>query len=196
MAKQSEFLYKEKGSRFIGIAQRCDSEEEIKRSLAALHSRHLQATHICYAYRFGVNKVVFRANDDGEPNNSAGAPILGQINSFGLTNVLVAVIRYYGGTKLGVGGLIHAYKTVAREAIQANEIVEEELSSELDVRVSYEAYPALMKLIKQWGLKLISQDQSEGVLLKIELKNSLVEQVKAELQDIRGLEITDEKKRI
>ncbi|MGV3629729.1 MAG: IMPACT family protein [Bacteroidota bacterium] len=193
LAKQSEFLYKEKGSRFIGFAQKCSSEAEIKAVLAELHMKHPQATHICYAWKIGVNKVSFRANDDGEPNNSAGAPILGQINSFGLTNVLVAVIRYYGGTKLGVGGLIMAYKAAAREAIEANEITAEELSCELELHMSYEAYPVFMKFMKQHNLRLLSQEQTESVTLRVEIKNAVFEAVKAQLTDIKELEIRTEK---
>lgn len=193
LAKQSEFLYKEKGSKFIGFAQKCSSEAEIKAVLTELHARHPQATHICYAYKIGVNRVSFRANDDGEPSNSAGAPILGQINSSGLTNVLVAVVRYYGGTKLGVGGLITAYKTAAKEAIDANEITEEELSGELELHLTYEAYPVFMKFMKQQGLRLISQEQSESVLLKVEVRNAEWESVKAQLAEMKGLEIISEK---
>ncbi len=196
MAKQSEFLYKEKGSKFIGFAQKCSSEAEVKAVLADLHSLHPQATHICYAYKVGVNRVSFRANDDGEPNNSAGTPILGQINSFGLTNVLVAVIRYYGGTKLGVGGLITAYKIAAKEAIEANEIVEEELSGELELRVVYEHYPQLMKFLKQHNLRLLSQEQQEEVSLRIEVRNSVWDYVKTYLAEMRGLEIINEKMKV
>ncbi|MCE3294702.1 MAG: hypothetical protein K0R65_416 [Crocinitomicaceae bacterium] len=192
LAAQSEFLHKEKGSKFIGVACKCSSEAEVKAFLAELHAKHPQATHICYAWKIGVNKVSFRANDDGEPNNSAGAPILGQINSFGLTNVLVAVIRYYGGTKLGVGGLIIAYKTAAKEAIEANGIIEEELASELELHLNYEAYPVFMKLMKQHNLRLLFQEQTDSVTLRVEIKNAQFENVKAQLADIKGLEIRTE----
>ncbi|MFN6013681.1 MAG: IMPACT family protein, partial [Flavobacteriales bacterium] len=99
-------IYKEKGSKFIGLAIACYTEAEAKVYLEKWRKEHYQSRHLCYAYRFGVDKQLYRANDDGEPNNSAGAPILGQIQSFDLSNVLIGVVRYYGGTKLGVGGLI------------------------------------------------------------------------------------------
>src|SRR3989338_10257684 len=111
----SEGVYKEKGSKFIGLAQACYSEEEAKDLLAQWKNEHHQARHLCYAYRFGVHKDVWRANDDGEPSNSAGPPILGQIDAFDLSNVLIGVVRYFGGTKLGVGGLIAAYRAAAKE---------------------------------------------------------------------------------
>ena len=117
--RRSEGTYKEKGSKFIGIAVPCWNEDEAKNYLSEWRKEHHQARHLCYAYRFGLSGDIYRANDDGEPNNSAGAPILGQIQSFELSNVLIGVVRYYGGTKLGVGGLINAYRTAAKEAIEA-----------------------------------------------------------------------------
>ena len=112
--KLSEGFYKEKGSKFIGYVQACYDEEQAKELLDNWRKSNRQAGHLCYAYRFGVDKSVYRSNDDGEPSNSAGAPILGQINSYDLSNVLIGVVRYYGGTNLGVGGLINAYRTAAK----------------------------------------------------------------------------------
>ena len=123
LAYRVESEYKDRGSRFIAIAFPCSSTEEFKAKLDQIKLQYPAATHYCYAYRFGPKGHVNRANDDGEPNHSAGDPILGQIKSKGLTNVLVVVVRYFGGTKLGVGGLINAYKSAAIDALQQVEII-------------------------------------------------------------------------
>jgi uncharacterized YigZ family protein len=187
LAFQSEYLYKEKGSKFIGYADCCKSESDIKSFLGKLKELHPQATHICYAYKIGVNKIQFRANDDGEPNNSAGAPILGQINSFELSNVIIAVVRYYGGTKLGVGGLITAYKAAAKSAIEENKIIEEELSSSIEVKIYYEFYPLLMRLVKQKTLTILNQIQGNEVFVTLEIENIRFEEIKMLLSNIRGI---------
>ncbi len=121
-------------------------------------NEHHQARHLCYAYCFGVDKAEYRANDDGEPNNSAGAPILGQIHSFELTNVLIGVVRYYGGTKLGVGGLINAYRTAAKEAIESGTIIIRELRQFLQLTFNYEDMPHVMNSVKQPFVEIIHQD--------------------------------------
>ncbi len=123
-------MYKERGSKFYGFAIPCSSEDEAKVHLNKLRKEHHLAVHVCYAFRFGSDKKIYRSSDDGEPSNSAGPPILGQIQSFDLTNVLVAVVRYYGGTNLGVGGLINAYRTAAKLAIENVEIIEDEYKKE------------------------------------------------------------------
>jgi uncharacterized YigZ family protein len=123
IAKPTEGFYKEKGSKFLAFAFHVQTEEDIKENLEALRKQYYDARHHCYAYIFGLKNQAFRANDDGEPNHSAGDPILGQIRSKNLTNCLVVVVRYFGGTKLGVGGLITAYKTAAEEALEKAEIL-------------------------------------------------------------------------
>ena len=119
-----EVLFKEKNSKFFGYAFPVTSEEEVKKILEHLRKEHFSARHWCYAYQIGTEKIQYRANDDGEPNNSAGMPIYGQIQSFEVTNILVVVVRYFGGIKLGVGGLISAYKNTAQMALENSEIVE------------------------------------------------------------------------
>lgn len=163
----SEGLYKEKGSKFIAYAVPCYSEQEAKDYLQTWRKQHHQSRHVCYAYRFGLKKDVFRANDDGEPSNSAGAPILGQIQSFDLTNVLIGVVRYFGGTKLGVGGLIHAYKTSAREAIENGKIIEKQVFEHLQIHFGYEAMPDVMNLVKTHQLQIESQIFEENCLLQV-----------------------------
>lgn len=170
--KVGEGLYKEKGSKFLGFAFPCSSEEEAKNKLIDLRKEHHLAVHVCYAFRFGSDKKLYRASDDGEPSNSAGPPILGQIQSFDLTNVLVAVVRYYGGTNLGVGGLINAYRTAAKEALENAEIIEDEERIEIQVSFSYEYLPQVMKLIKSQNCKILEQLIDQDCSLKISLQVS------------------------
>ena len=167
VADRSEGQYNEKGSKFIGIAVPCYNEEEAKGFLEQWRKEHYQARHVCYAYRFGLAMDVYRANDDGEPSNSAGAPILGQIQSFGLSNILIGVVRYYGGTKLGVGGLINAYRTAAKEAIEAAEIKEVEVFEHIRIFFSYETMPDVMNWIKQEGL--VYENQQFGLDCSLDL---------------------------
>lgn len=144
--------FKEKGSKFIGMAAKCSSTEEVNQQLLKWKENHPKASHLCYAYKIGVKSHDICANDDGEPNNSAGMSILGQIESFELSNTLVGVIRYYGGKKLGVGGLMQAYKNAAKMVIEANEIVDEEVRQKVRVFFTAEQIPFVMNELK--GLKL------------------------------------------
>lgn len=166
----SEGIYKEKGSKFIGIAVPCENEDEAKEFLNEWRNSHHQARHLCYAYRFGINKDVFRANDDGEPSNSAGAPILGQIQSFDLTNVLIGVIRYYGGVKLGVGGLINAYREAAKDAIENGKIVTETVKDNFEFRFDYIDMPHIMEIVKNSDAIIKEQVFEEDCFLKIAIK--------------------------
>lgn len=190
LASLSEGLYKEKGSKFIGYAVPCYSEDEAKEYLESWRKQHHQARHLCYAYRFGVNQDMYRANDDGEPNNSAGAPILGQIQSFDLSNVLIGVIRYYGGTKLGVGGLINAYRTAAKEAIELGEIIEKEVFEWVNLHFNYTDMPSTMSFIKQHTLSIEKQNFELECELQIALPLSKKEILKQELLDLPSMEIT------
>lgn len=167
LAAQSEGLYKEKGSKFIAYAIPCYSEEEVKEHLNNWRKEHHQARHVCYAYRLGLDKSIFRANDDGEPSNSAGQPILGQIQSFNLTNILIAVVRYFGGTKLGVGGLIVAYKTAAKEAIEAGKIIEKQVYQNYLLSFQYDALPEVMSICKQMNLMQSEQQFDIQCSLKV-----------------------------
>lgn len=154
----SEGLYKEKGSKFIAYAAPCFSEDEAKIHLENWRKEHHQARHVCYAYRFGLDKSVYRANDDGEPSNSAGQPILGQIQSFDLTNILIGVVRYFGGTKLGVGGLVTAYKTAAKDAIENGKIVERKVFQHYRLTFSYNDMPEIMAFCKQKNWQTSNQN--------------------------------------
>lgn len=152
-----ETLYKEKNSKFFGLAFPITSEDNVKPILEDLKKRHHSARHWCYAFQLGTDTIYYRANDDGEPNNSAGMPIYGQIQSFGVTNVLVVVVRYFGGVKLGVGGLISAYKISAQMALEASDIVERTIDIHYTLKFGYQNMNKVMRVIKEKNLDIISQ---------------------------------------
>lgn len=152
-----EILFKEKNSKFYGYAFPVSSEEAIKEHIEYLKKEHFSARHWCYAYQIGTEKIQYRANDDGEPNNSAGMPIYGQIQSFEVTNVLVVVVRYFGGVKLGVGGLISAYKTAAQMALEESAIIEKTIDKHFAVAFSYANMNKVMRIIKKKNLAIVSQ---------------------------------------
>lgn len=186
---QSEGLYKEKGSKFIAYAVACYSEEEAKRYLEQWRKEHYQSRHLCWAYRFGLDKKQFRANDNGEPSNSAGAPILGQIQSFDLTNVLIGVVRYFGGVKLGVGGLIHAYREAAQDALQHAEIIEIEVFHHVRINFLYPAMPDIMNWLKRMNLDYSNQQFELDCTLDIRLPLDQQERLKEELTDLGVTEL-------
>ena len=152
-----ETLFKEKGSKFFGYAFPVLDEENVKTHLENLRKQHHTARHYCYAYQIGIEKIKFRANDDGEPNNSAGLPIYGQIQSFEVTNILVVSVRYFGGTKLGVGGLISAYKTSAQLALQASEIVEKTIDIQYKLTFNYDMMNAVQRIVKERNISIVHQ---------------------------------------
>jgi uncharacterized YigZ family protein len=150
-------LYKEKGSKFLAFALPVESEDQVRQQLEILRKEYFDARHHCFAWMLGADRNHFRAFDDGEPNHSAGDPILGQIRSRNLTNVLVVVVRYFGGTKLGVGGLISAYKQSAEDALNKAKIVERELSEIVHLEFEYNATPEVMRLVKEFSLTVLEQ---------------------------------------
>lgn len=162
IAKISEGFYKEKGSKFFAFAVPCKTEEEVKAFIQAKRKEHHQAVHVCSAFRLGSDKKLYRSSDDGEPSNSAGPPILGQIQSFDLSNVLIAVVRYYGGTNLGVGGLITAYRSAAKDALEQAEIIECEEEVVWELRFSYADMPGVMKTLKAHPCTIVSQVLAEN----------------------------------
>lgn len=189
MSALSEGMYKEKGSKFIAFAVPCYTEEEAKKYLDSWRKEHYQSRHVCYAYRFGVDQKVFRANDDGEPNNSAGAPILGQIQSFDLSNILIGVVRYFGGTKLGVGGLVQAYKSAAKEAIENGEIIELEVFEWVRINFEYNTMPQVMQLLKQYQLVMKEQVFETRCTLITNLPLEKKEAIKLEIEKIEDSKI-------
>lgn len=166
----SEGYYKESGSKFLAFAYPVSSEEEIKSKIEGLKKKYFDATHHCFAWVLGADKSKFRAVDDGEPNHSAGDPILGQIRSKELTNVLVVVVRYFGGTKLGVGGLIQAYKASAEEALNQAIIIEEDVTENFLIRYPYDETSEVMRLVKEFETKILKQEYMEDCLLEIQVK--------------------------
>jgi uncharacterized YigZ family protein len=189
LAAPAEGLYKEKGSKFIALAFPVRTEEEIKERLTEVRKLYFDARHHCYAYLLGAAKKVFRANDDGEPNHSAGDPILGQIRASGLSNVLVVVVRYFGGTKLGVGGLIHAYKTATAEALQNAPTLEKYETSILEVRFGYEAMNDVMSLVKELNLAVMNQQFELSCRLTLEVRNQFCEATVQRFGKINGVEV-------
>lgn len=152
-----ETLFKEKNSKFFNYAFPIQQEEDVKLLIDNLRKQHSGAGHFCYAFQLGIDKIYYRANDDGEPNNSAGMPIYGQIQSFNVTNVLAVVVRYFGGVKLGVGGLMAAYKTGAQMALEASEIVERTIDILFSLKFDYKDMNKVMRIIKEKNLEIISQ---------------------------------------
>ena len=169
-----EVLFKEKSSKFFGYAYPIESEEEVKPIIDILRKLHPHAVHYCYAYQIGTEKISYRANDDGEPSNTAGAPIYGQIQSFGLTNVLLVVVRIFGGIKLGVGGLITAYKTTAQMVLEDAEIIEKTIDIHFLISFDYKNMNKVMCVIKEKKLDIVNQTmeiEDTGIAIgKIEIK--------------------------
>ena len=162
-----EILFKEKNSKFFGYAFPVTTEEKIKSHLENLRKQHSGAGHFCYAFQLGTDAVYFRANDDGEPSNSAGMPIYGQIQSFGLTNILVVVVRFFGGVKLGVGGLISAYRTAAQMAIEEAVVIEKTIDIYFRISFDYKNMNKIMRIIKEKNLEIISQQMEESCQIEI-----------------------------
>ncbi|RSC93263.1 IMPACT family protein [Tenacibaculum singaporense] len=152
-----ETLFKDRNSKFFGYAFPVFSEEDIKERLEELRKQHHTARHHCYAWQLGTENIRFRANDDGEPSNSAGQPIYGQIQSFDVTNILIVSVRYFGGTKLGVGGLINAYRTSAQLALEASEIVEKTIDIHYKLKFGYDMMNKVQRIIKERNLDIINQ---------------------------------------
>ena len=187
MVSLTEGTYKEKGSKFIGLATACYSEQEAKEFLETWRKEHYQSRHLCYAYRFGVDQKVFRANDDGEPNNSAGAPILGQIQSFDLSNILIGVVRYFGGTLLGVGGLIQAYKNSAAEVLKESKTIEKFIEFHYTIQFPFEQLNDVMKLLKQLDCKISAQQFDTDCEISFSVRKANSEQCELKLKKIEGL---------
>jgi len=177
ISQPAESLFKEKGSKFIAFAYPVENEQDIKEKLDLLRKKYYDATHHCYAYILGKDKKNFRANDDGEPNGTAGLPILGQIKSKNITNALVVVVRYFGGTKLGVGGLVSAYKTAAAEVLSQSKIIEKILSQSITFHFDYLQMNEIMKIIKDYELKILSQKFDNQCEITLQVREDLVEEI-------------------
>jgi len=178
-------IYKEKGSKFIGYAYPVTNEEEISKYLSELKSEHHKARHWCYAWRLGMENFKFRANDDGEPSNSAGQPIYGQLLSFDVTNILIIVVRYYGGTKLGVGGLINAYRTAAANSLKVSKIIEKTINIEFEINFAYKDLNKVLRIIKDNKVEVINQKMEYDCDFLISVRKNDFEKVKLSLEQLR-----------
>ncbi len=167
-----EILFKEKNSKFFGYSFPINSEEEIQELISPLRKKHSKAGHFCYAFQIGVEPVYFRANDDGEPSNTAGMPIYGQIQSFGLTNILVVVVRFFGGTKLGVGGLIAAYRTTAHMALENTTIIEKTIDVHFLISFEYKNMNKVMRVLKEKNIEIVSQQMNLSCEIEIAIRKS------------------------
>ena len=175
--------YKEKGSKFLACAYPVESEQDVKNHLETLRNKYYDATHHCFAYMLGANGEKWRANDDGEPSHSAGTPILNQIKSKGISDVLVVVVRYYGGVKLGVSGLIQAYKTAAALALEEAKLQEKQISKVFNISYNYSDTSRVMNLVNRWGLSIFSQSFDLFCHLQLACKLSQWEQVAADFAE-------------
>lgn len=190
IAKPSkEILFKDKKSKFYGYAFPITTEAEVKRLIEEIKRNHPTANHVCYAWQLGVENTTYRANDDGEPNNSAGMPIYGQLQSFGVTNILIAIARIFGGTKLGIGGLITAYRTTAQLALEKSTIVERTLRQDFRLSFQYAEMDIVMRTIKQRKLKIISQKFEMECEITISVRKMEAQPIKEIFEGIYGVEI-------
>ena len=183
----NEILFKEKKSKFFGYAFPITTEDEVKPIIEGLRKKHHTANHICYAWQLGVSKISYRANDDGEPNNSAGMPIYGQIQSFKLTNVLVAVARIFGGTKLGVGGLISSYRKAAQMALEESKIIEKTIRANIEVTFGYPDMDKVMRIIKQNQLEIVSQQLEMDCTLTVSTTKSKAQPITLKFNALKGI---------
>ena len=172
-----DILFKEKNSKFIGFAYPIQSEDDVKIYLDELKKEHFSARHWCYAYQLGTETTRFRANDDGEPSNSAGMPIYGQIQSFEVTNILIVVVRYFGGIKLGVGGLISAYKTAAQMTLEEATIIEKTIDKHFLITFDYKNMNKVMRIIKEKNLDIINQKMELNCAIEIATRKKNAEQI-------------------
>ena len=192
IANPSEpILLKEKNSKFFGYAIPVTSEEDVKENLERLRKEHFSARHWCYAYQIGTEKIQYRANDDGEPNNSAGMPIYGQIQSFEVTNILVVVVRYFGGVKLGVGGLISAYKTAAQMALENATIIEKTIDKHFIISFGYAHMNKVMRIIKEKNLQIVSQKMEMDCEIEISIRKKSVQNLLDTFESLYEIKLTE-----
>ncbi len=185
----SEGLYKDKGSKFLAFAAPVQTAEEAMAFVEKIRKEYHDARHVCYAYMLGYERNTFRANDDGEPSGTAGKPILGQINSANLTNIVVAVVRYFGGILLGTSGLIVAYKTAAAEAINAAETIEKLVEQPIMFTYGYESMNQVMRIVKDFSLNIIKHEQDFNCRLTVMCRLTLVDAVVDKVEQLRTVKV-------
>ena len=184
-------VFKDKKSKFIGYAIPVSTTDEITKHLESLNLQHPNAAHLCYAWQLGHKVKNFRANDDGEPNNSAGMPILGQITALDLTNVLIAVIRYYGGKKLGVGGLIHAYRSAAKQALESANIIEIELRQTVYIQCTYDILDRILQKARKYRWQVLSKKMETSCVVSLSIKPTEMNVLHEEIGYLKDIVISE-----
>ncbi|NCE72418.1 YigZ family protein [Odoribacter sp. Z80] len=188
----AEGQYKEKGSRFIALAYPVRQEEEIRTIVAAIKEKYYDARHHCYAWRLGADKKLFRANDDGEPSSTAGKPILGQIQSHDLTDILIVVVRYFGGIKLGVSGLINAYREATADALQNAVMVEKTVNEVLRVRFNYPVMNDVMRIVKETNPEILERQFELECEMLLSIRQKEMPLLRSRLQKVESVYFSDE----
>ena len=188
----SEGLYKEKGSKFLAFAYPVHSEDEIREYVEGLKKKYHDARHHCFAWELGMDGMNFRMNDDGEPSGTAGKPILGQIHSHELTNVLVVVVRYFGGVKLGTGGLVQAYKAAAADALEQAEVIEETITRSFTVRFAYDMMNPVMRVVDEESLKVVNQQFEADCSMTLGVRASCYEEMVERFRQTHGISLVNE----
>jgi uncharacterized YigZ family protein len=185
----AEGLFKDRGSKFFAFAYPIESENEVKALVDNIRKEHFKAVHHCYAYRLGLDKANFRVNDDGEPSGTAGKPILNTLLSQEITNILVVVVRYFGGTLLGVPGLINAYKSATAEALAMTDIIEKTVNEVYSVGFDFVQMNDIMKIVKEFNLKIRNQTYDNQCVMELEFRKMLTSQVIGKLEKIDNIEV-------
>ena len=189
ISQEAQGSFRDKGSKFLAFAFPATSEQEVRQHLEALRKQYYDATHHCYSYILGFDKSAFRYNDDGEPSGTAGRPIYGQLLSNDLTNILIVVVRYYGGTNLGVSGLIHAYKTAASDALRNTRIVTKIVKEVYQIEYPYEVMNDVMKIIKDELLEVINNEFGTNCVIRLAIRHSQSERISGKFSKINQLVI-------
>lgn len=194
IATLAEGIYTEKRSKFIAVALPVRTVEEVKAHVERYQKQYYDARHVCYAYMLGHERKEFRANDNGEPSGTAGKPILGQINSNNLTDILIVVVRYFGGIKLGTSGLIQAYKAAAAEALSVAEVIEKTVDEEVEVAFEYPFMNDVMRIVKEEEPQIVSQSYDMDCLMCLRIRQSRMPRLRERLSKVETLRIVEEKK--
>lgn len=191
IASLAQGTYTEKRSKFLAFAMPVRTLDEVKEHLKYYEKKYFDARHVCYAYMLGAERTDFRANDNGEPSGTAGKPILGQINSFGLTDILIVVVRYFGGIKLGASGLIVAYKAAAQEALNAAEIIEKTVDADITFLFEYPFMNDVMRIVKEESPEIISQDFDNDCRMTLRIRKSQLDRLRERLKKVETLRFSE-----
>jgi uncharacterized YigZ family protein len=191
ISKLAQGTYTEKRSKFLAFAIPVRSLDEVKEHLKFYEKKYFDARHVCYAYMLGAERTDFRANDNGEPSGTAGKPILGQINSFGLTDILIVVVRYFGGIKLGTSGLIVAYKAAAQEALNAADIIEKTVDADISFFFEYPFMNDVMRIVKEESPEIVSQDFDNDCRMTLRIRKSQFDRLRERLKKVETLRISE-----